>query len=161
VNQQLATQPGTTSVKATLEQLLQLQQLLMARERKKSAKQQAADAALTEKADAKCEQEAGGEERRNTPEKQPQKVRNVAKMALPTSMVPGDMSRQGLRQDRPTNIVGHNWAAQLARLVAYKAEHGDCTVPLRWAEDPRLGQWVGDQRKGKKALDRGDPGPWG
>ena len=130
----------------------------MARERKKSAKQQAADAALTEKADAKCEQEAGGEERRNTPEKQPQKVRNVAKMALPTSMVPGDMSRQGLRQGRRTNDVGH-WAAQLARLAAYKVAHGDCSVPRGWAEDPRLGRWVSSQRKYKKALDRGDPWP--
>jgi hypothetical protein len=32
------------------------------------------------------------------------------------------------------------WEAQFARLVAYKAAHGDCSVPIKgWAEDPRLG----------------------
>ena len=49
------------------------------------------------------------------------------------------------------------WEAQLVRLVAYKAEHGDCNVPTRWAEDPPLGSWVSNQRAYKKALDRGDP----
>ena len=49
------------------------------------------------------------------------------------------------------------WEAQLARLVAYKAAHGDCDVPKRWAKDPGLGLWVGKQRKGKKKLDRGEP----
>jgi hypothetical protein len=49
------------------------------------------------------------------------------------------------------------WEEKLARLVAYKAEHGDCKVPKRWAEDRPLGRWVGIQRAGKKALDRGEP----
>jgi hypothetical protein len=49
------------------------------------------------------------------------------------------------------------WETQLARLAAYKAEHGDCNVPKGWAEDPRLAGWVSTQRKRKKALDRGDP----
>jgi hypothetical protein len=30
------------------------------------------------------------------------------------------------------------WEVQLARLVAYKAAHGDYNVPGRWAEDPSL-----------------------
>jgi hypothetical protein len=51
------------------------------------------------------------------------------------------------------------WEAQLARLAAYKKEHGDCNVPRRWAEDQRLGGWVHDQRTRKKALDRGDASP--
>jgi hypothetical protein len=50
------------------------------------------------------------------------------------------------------------WQAQLARLAAYKAAHGDCKVPKQWAEDPRLGRWVHNQRKCKKKLDRGEPG---
>ena len=50
------------------------------------------------------------------------------------------------------------WEAQLAKLAAYKAAHGDCKVPQRWAEDPRLGSWVDNQRKRKKALDRGKYG---
>jgi hypothetical protein len=49
------------------------------------------------------------------------------------------------------------WEAQLARLTAYKAAHGDCNVPKRLAEDPRLGRWVRDQRMLKRKLDRGEP----
>jgi hypothetical protein len=51
------------------------------------------------------------------------------------------------------------WEAQLARLAAYKKVHGDCSVPRGWAEDPRLGNWVGNQRTYKKKLDCGDPWP--
>ena len=43
------------------------------------------------------------------------------------------------------------------RLEAYKAVHGDCNVPRRWAEDPRLGKWVDHQRGRKRKLDRGEP----
>jgi predicted secreted Zn-dependent protease len=49
------------------------------------------------------------------------------------------------------------WEVQLARLAAYKAAHGDCKVPRRWAEDPRLGSWVCTQRQLKRKLDRGEP----
>ena len=56
---------------------------------------------------------------------------------------------------RPPNDGG--WVGWLAKLKAYKSTHGDCNVPLHWAEDPGLGQWVADQRQGKKALDRGEP----
>jgi hypothetical protein len=51
------------------------------------------------------------------------------------------------------------WEAQLARLAAYKAAHGDCNVPRGWAEDPRLGRWVMAQRQYKKKLARGEPSP--
>jgi hypothetical protein len=40
------------------------------------------------------------------------------------------------------------WEAQFARLAAYKAAHGDCKVPVRWAEDKQLGMWVSKQRAG-------------
>ena len=46
------------------------------------------------------------------------------------------------------------WAAQLARLAAYKVAHGICSVPQRWPEDPRLGKWVTTQQKLKRKLDR-------
>jgi hypothetical protein len=49
------------------------------------------------------------------------------------------------------------WEVWLTRLVAYKAEHGDCSVPRGWAEDPRLASWVDKQRVYKRALDRGEP----
>jgi hypothetical protein len=48
------------------------------------------------------------------------------------------------------------WEAQLARLTAYTAAHGDCSVPVRWAEDPRLATWVHTQRQLKRRLDRGE-----
>jgi hypothetical protein len=50
------------------------------------------------------------------------------------------------------------WEAQLGRLAAYRAAHGDCKVPRGWAEDPRLGVWVNHQRAHKKKLDRGEYG---
>jgi cobalamin biosynthesis protein CobT len=50
------------------------------------------------------------------------------------------------------------WDAQLAKLRAYKAMHGDCNVPRSWAEDLTLGEWVKGQRYRKKKLDRGEPG---
>jgi hypothetical protein len=49
------------------------------------------------------------------------------------------------------------WEAQFARLVAYKAAHGDCNVPVTWAEDLPLGRWVGVQRKNKKKMENGQP----
>jgi hypothetical protein len=51
------------------------------------------------------------------------------------------------------------WDAQLAKLKDYAREHGDCSVPQKWAEDPSLGTWVADQRANKKKLDRGDSKP--
>ena len=43
------------------------------------------------------------------------------------------------------------------RVAAYKAAHGDCSVPQGWAEDPPLARWVAHQRQGKKKLDCGEP----
>ena len=48
------------------------------------------------------------------------------------------------------------WEAQLARLAAHKVAHGDCNVPFCWAEGPRLGKWVANQREYKNKLDRGE-----
>ena len=35
-------------------------------------------------------------------------------------------------------------------LVAYRAKHGDCNVPVYWSENPRLGSWVEWQRRARK-----------
>jgi hypothetical protein len=59
---------------------------------------------------------------------------------------------------KPARNSEEPWEAQLARLAAYKRQHGDCNVPLGWAEDPKLGNWADRQRTGKRKLDRGDPG---
>jgi hypothetical protein len=63
----------------------------------------------------------------------------------------------GRRRQHEPHDTG--WMAQLARLAGYKVEHGDCNVPKRWAEDPRLGSWVNTQRKLKRTLDRGEHSP--
>ena len=46
------------------------------------------------------------------------------------------------------------WEAMLAKLAAFKAEHGHCRVPCKHPPDPKLGRWVASQRKlHKKRLD--------
>ena len=49
----------------------------------------------------------------------------------------------------------------MAKLVAFRAMpgHGHCRVPNGWPADPKLGKWVGSQRKYKKRLDAGHPSP--
>ena len=48
------------------------------------------------------------------------------------------------------------WEAQLVRMTTYRAAHGDCDVPNRYANDRPLGTWVAVQRTRKK-LDCGEP----
>jgi hypothetical protein len=49
------------------------------------------------------------------------------------------------------------WEAQLAKLAAYKAAHGNCRVPMRLGRQAgNLGAWVYTQRKYKRLLDRGE-----
>lgn len=38
------------------------------------------------------------------------------------------------------------WAARFEQLKAYKARFGDCRVPVKWPENPRLGVWLTNQR---------------
>jgi hypothetical protein len=49
------------------------------------------------------------------------------------------------------------WEAQLARLAAYKAAHGDCSVPRGRDCSVPLGNWAKTQRQYKRKLDRGEP----
>ena len=66
-------------------------------------------------------------------------------------------ARKKQRSDGRWDDAG--WERRLAVLQRYEREHGDCNVPAKWAEDPRLANWVITQRARKKALDRGDPWP--
>jgi hypothetical protein len=78
-----------------------------------------------------------------------------------TSAAVGAQPAVGFASDPrgPTGPHPHEaaWEAQLARLAAYKAAHGDCDVPKRWAKDPGLGYWANHQRWYKQQLDRGEP----
>eukprot|EP00429_Kryptoperidinium_foliaceum_P036643 CAMPEP_0176178096 /NCGR_PEP_ID=MMETSP0120_2-20121206/91256_1 /TAXON_ID=160619 /ORGANISM="Kryptoperidinium foliaceum, Strain CCMP 1326" /LENGTH=1067 /DNA_ID=CAMNT_0017516245 /DNA_START=166 /DNA_END=3371 /DNA_ORIENTATION=+ len=46
------------------------------------------------------------------------------------------------------------WNEMLERLRAYKQKYGDCLVPKRYTEDPKLGTWVETQRVQFKRLPR-------
>jgi hypothetical protein len=54
------------------------------------------------------------------------------------------------------NSYDDQWDSMFDRLAMYKDKHGDCLVPKRCKEDPRLGTWVDTQRvqykKMRKAL---------
>jgi hypothetical protein len=43
-------------------------------------------------------------------------------------------------------------------LRRYKEDHGDCNVPQKWRQNPKLGTWVSQQRmlgrRGKLSTDR-------
>ena len=45
---------------------------------------------------------------------------------------------------RPTD---EKWYSMFEKLKAYKQEHGDCLVPMTYANDKQLGNWVANQRK--------------
>jgi superfamily II DNA or RNA helicase/uncharacterized protein (DUF2384 family) len=64
------------------------------------------------------------------------------------------VSLDTLRRSITTQIIDHigsNWDERFGELVAYKAQHGDCNVPLRWPENRALGTWANNQRGEKKA----------
>lgn len=43
-----------------------------------------------------------------------------------------------------------SWNAMFERLLIYKQRHGDCLVPHRYKDDPKLGRWVERQRRNRK-----------
>lgn len=49
------------------------------------------------------------------------------------------------------------WQKQYDALVAYKNEHGDVKVPRLFSKNPKLGEWVTDQRRQLKAKLDGRP----
>lgn len=42
-------------------------------------------------------------------------------------------------------VHNEQWDAMFERLRGYKARHGNCLVPKRFSEDPKLGTWVETQ----------------
>ncbi len=43
--------------------------------------------------------------------------------------------------------LGVTWDERYGQLKAYIEKHGNCNVPLRWQDNPKLGSWCNDQRK--------------
>jgi superfamily II DNA or RNA helicase len=56
------------------------------------------------------------------------------------------------RTEQPATTHGVNraWNDWFEELVQYKAKHGDCKVPTKGNENPKLGVWVSNQRQSKK-----------
>jgi predicted helicase len=60
-----------------------------------------------------------------------------------------EVSLAALRQGIATSIVdqlGVSWDEWFGQLVAYKEKFGDCDVPARWTENPKLASWISTQR---------------
>ncbi|KAL7528233.1 hypothetical protein ACHAXR_004159 [Thalassiosira sp. AJA248-18] len=74
-------------------------------------------------------------------------VRNQLTVAMLQSYcahLGGTANRDGSRYDSL-------WEENFAALLLYKQKHGDCRVPNRSSEYPKLGRWVNTQRVAAKA----------
>jgi hypothetical protein len=49
------------------------------------------------------------------------------------------------------------WRMRVNELLEYKREHGDCSVPVQYRKNPKLGRWVSTQRKYYKLYEEGKP----
>jgi superfamily II DNA or RNA helicase len=47
--------------------------------------------------------------------------------------------------------ISADWQARFEQLKAYKERFGDCSVPVKWNENPQLGTWVSNQRQERKS----------
>lgn len=47
--------------------------------------------------------------------------------------------------DASKKVASEHWDSMFERLKAFKAQHGHCLVPKRYAADPKLGTWVETQ----------------
>ena len=58
------------------------------------------------------------------------------------------------QEDTPkkTNRPRIPFAARLEALVAFKEQHGHCDVPSRYPENPALGEWVKNVRRGRQKV---------
>ena len=58
----------------------------------------------------------------------------------------------------PWNVRGDSfWQKNFVALLAYKREHGDVRVPRLYSKNPKLGEWVTDQRRQWKNKMDGKP----
>ena len=59
-----------------------------------------------------------------------------------------------LSEERTTQLYDAAWDESYRRLEAYRAEHGNCLVPLSYvtSDGGKLGNWVGTQRQVRKGM---------
>jgi hypothetical protein len=86
-------------------------------------------------------------------------LRPVSKLQIPASTGKIDVSKDRQLSDVPTpppaKRAKHKdvqWMSNLDVLRQYKEEHGDCVVPRGSSANPRLANWVAEQRKQRKLL---------
>jgi len=56
----------------------------------------------------------------------------------------------GFIWDLGPGVKRKTWEERFADLLEYGDAHGNCDVPIRYADDPQLGTWVSNQRSNKK-----------
>jgi hypothetical protein len=61
---------------------------------------------------------------------------------------------KGMEPRQNRNSYDDQWDLQFNRLKEYSEKNGDCLVPKRFKEDPRLGTWVDTQRVQFKKMKR-------
>jgi len=49
------------------------------------------------------------------------------------------------------------WRMRVNELLEYKSQHGNCSVPVQYPKNPKLGRWVSTQRKYYKLYKEGKP----
>jgi hypothetical protein len=57
----------------------------------------------------------------------------------------------GLGLGEPRKSSTRSWNEIFEKLKAHKEQHGNCAVPQRFKADPRLSNWVGQQRRAYKS----------
>jgi hypothetical protein len=57
--------------------------------------------------------------------------------------------------DPALDSAEHLWKNMYKKLAEYKKNHGDCAVPARYNEDPKLGHWVMTQRRQFNLMKKG------
>jgi hypothetical protein len=51
-------------------------------------------------------------------------------------------------------VINQNWIERYKELVAFKATHGNCRVPIVYKDNKPLGKWVGHQREYLQRISR-------
>jgi hypothetical protein len=74
------------------------------------------------------------------------------KRAAPSTDAGSNAKRPRIDDDKespcglvPKKVNNEQWDTMFDRLAVYKLENGDCLVPKRYAQDPKLGTWVETQ----------------
>ena len=54
-------------------------------------------------------------------------------------------------------VTASAWDDMFSPLVLFKSQHGHCDVPQSFPENPKLGRWVGTQRREHRKKKNGEP----